>query len=335
VNLARDVTVNYRVATAPAPTATEGSDFQFVDGTGTPLPGTPPITGTLTFGPGATSAFIDVKALLDGIKEPAEKFTLELFGNSHGALIGGRTTHVVTINDTNQPGVIQWSPAVVTANEESGAVTLTILRTGINLSQDVSVSFRIDAPNAGTATPSADYSSPLGTVTFLAGETTKTVTLTPFNDNLTEPTETIRILLHSATGGATLGPNKIAVVNLVDGAERFTGRYAGTFTGSFQFGGPRSGTEAFSVNNAAITVLQICGGGQCEPIDGSNGNVAFNGDAAFVFGSVLVGDSSCAFTGKFTPSGAAVTATGTWSCDSAELGEGSGTWSATRTSLTP
>ncbi|HZN78457.1 MAG TPA: Calx-beta domain-containing protein [Mycobacterium sp.] len=334
VNLARDVTVKYRVATTPAPTATEGTDFQFVDAAGTPLPGTPPITGTLTFGPGATSAFIDVKALLDGIKEPTESFTIELFENSHGALINGRTRHVVTINDTNQAGVIQWSPAVVTANEESGAVTLTIIRTGTNLSQDVSVSYRLDAPNAGTATPSADYSSPLGTVTFAAGQTTQTVTLTPFNDNLTEPTETIRILLHDPTGGATLGLNKVVIVNLVDGAERFNGQYSGTFTGSFEFGGPVSGTERFSVSNAVITVSQICGGGVCDnAITNSTGDVFFNGDVTFTFGSLVVGDSTCAFTGRFTPSGTAVSAAGTWTCSSVEDGQGNGTWRATRTSL--
>jgi hypothetical protein len=205
VNLARDVTVDYGLAlTGAPPTAEAGVDF-----TGG--------AGTLTFGPGATSAVIEITALLDGVKEPAETFTLQLSNPSSGAtLIPARTFHVVTIKDTNQAGVIQWMPAAVTANEAGGAVTLTIQRTGTNLAQDISVSYALDPINRGTATPDVDYTFAAGTVTFGAGETTKTVTVTPLSDALTEPTETIRITLSSPTGGATLGANKTVVVNLVN-----------------------------------------------------------------------------------------------------------------------
>jgi hypothetical protein len=334
VNLARDVTVDYGLAlTATPPTADVGTDFLTRAGrTGDFVAAG---SGRLTFGAGATSAVIDVKALLDGLKEPAEKFTLELSNPSSGAtLIPGRTFHVVTIRDTTQAGVIQWASATATANEEGGAVTLTIRRTGTNLAQDISVSYAVDPVNRGTATPDADYMFAPGTVTFGGGETTKTVTLMPLDDALTEVTETIRITLHSPTGGATLGANKTVVVSLVDGTERFTGRYSGTFTGSFQLGGARSGTEAFNVNNAAIAVSQICRGGECEAVDGS-GTVSFNGDATFAFDSVLFGNAACTFTGRFTASGTTAGAAGTWSCDSADLGHGQGTWRATRASLTP
>ncbi|HMC68753.1 MAG TPA: Calx-beta domain-containing protein, partial [Mycobacteriales bacterium] len=205
LNLARDVTVDYGVAlTATPPTATAGVDF-----TGG--------SGTLTFGPGATSAIIEIPALPDGVKGPAKTFTLQLSNPSSGAtVIPARTFHVVTIRDTTQAGVIQWMPTAVTANENGGAVTLTIQRTGTNLAQDISVSYALDSINRGTATPDVDYTFAAGTVTFGAGETTKTVTLTPLSDALPEPTETIRITLHSPTGGATLGANKTMVVNLVN-----------------------------------------------------------------------------------------------------------------------
>ena len=204
VNLARDVTVDYGLAlTGTPPTAQQGVDF-----TGG--------TGTLTFGPGATSAVIEIGALQDGVIGPAKTFTLQLSNPSSGSTLSARTFHVVTIRDTTQAGVIQWMPAAVTANENGGAVTLTIQRTGTNLAQDINVSYALDPINRGTATPDVDYTFAAGTVTFGAGETTKTVTLTPLSDALPEPTETIRITLHSPTGGATLGANKTMVVNLVN-----------------------------------------------------------------------------------------------------------------------
>jgi hypothetical protein len=325
VNLAGGVTVDYRVVSDPPPTATEGVDFT-IGG-----------TGSLTFGPGATTAFIEISTVLDTVKEPSETFTLQLSNPSSGAtLIASRTSHVVTIRDMNQSGVIQWAAAVVNANEEGGPVTLTIQRTGTNLAQDVSVSYALDPINRGTATPDVDYSFAAGTVTFGAGEKTKTVTLTPINDDLTELTETIRITLNSPTGGATLGPNKTIVVNLVDGVERFNGRYAGTFSGAFPAGSV-SGTEAFSVTNAVIAVSRICGGsGVCDTtVVNGDSKLSFNGDATFTLATVLVGGATCDFTGKFSASATAASAAGTWTCDSQTQGPGQGSWRATRTSLTP
>ena len=122
-------------------------------------------SGTLTFGPGATSAIIEIPALPDGVKGPAKTFTLQLSNPSSGAtVIPARTFHVVTIRDTTQAGVIQWMPAAVTANENGGAVTLTIQRTGTNLAQDISVSYALDSINRGTATPDVDYTFAAGTV---------------------------------------------------------------------------------------------------------------------------------------------------------------------------
>ena len=91
VNLARDVTVDYGLAlTGTPPTAQQGVDF-----TGG--------TGTLTFGPGATSAVIEIGALQDGVIGPAKTFTLQLSNPSSGAtLISARTFHVVTIRNTTR-----------------------------------------------------------------------------------------------------------------------------------------------------------------------------------------------------------------------------------------
>jgi beta-glucosidase len=85
------VTVDYGLAlTGTPPTAAAGVDF-----TGG--------SGTLTFGPGATSAIIEITALPDGVKGPAKTFTLQLSNPSSGATVTpARTFHVVTIRDTTR-----------------------------------------------------------------------------------------------------------------------------------------------------------------------------------------------------------------------------------------
>ncbi|MGH3372033.1 MAG: Calx-beta domain-containing protein, partial [Nocardioidaceae bacterium] len=181
-NLAGDVTVNYAVVLGRfPPDATPGIDFT-VSGIDFTVSG----AGVLRFGPGATSATIDVAALADTLKEPVESFVLELSGPSHGGTVTpSKATHVVRITDFNQAGIIQWAVAAVPAKEDGGAIELRIKRTGINLAQDVVVSYALDA-NPGTAQP-VDYDFTPGSVTFGAGETEKTVSFTPVNDMSVEP----------------------------------------------------------------------------------------------------------------------------------------------------
>jgi hypothetical protein len=52
----------------------------------------------------------------------------------------------------------------------------------------------------GTATAGSDYVAKSGTVTFLPGETTKTVTISVKGDKTTEPDETFFVNLSSASG---------------------------------------------------------------------------------------------------------------------------------------
>ena len=60
------------------------------------------------------------------------------------------------------------------------------------------------ATAAGTATPLADYTSGSGTVTFAAGEVSKTVTVLVNGDFLDEADETFTVTLSNPSGG-TLG----------------------------------------------------------------------------------------------------------------------------------
>ena len=76
-----------------------------------------------------------------------------------------------------------------------------------------------------------DYEATMGTLTFGASETTKTVLVPIFNDTLVEGTETFLFNLSNPQGGATLGSPTQATVSIVDndqgGAIQFS---AATYT---------------------------------------------------------------------------------------------------------
>ena len=66
------------------------------------------------------------------------------------------------------------------------------------------------ATSNGTAT-GADYSAAIGTLTFAAGETTKTFDVTVANDGAAEANETVNLTLTS--GGATVGTSLLSIVD--------------------------------------------------------------------------------------------------------------------------
>jgi hypothetical protein len=172
------LSVNYTVGG----TASLGTDY-----TGIPLVGT---TKTVTIAAGSTSATVTVDPTADSTIELDETVALSLAAGS-GYAIG--TTGAVSgtiINDDFPAITLAVSPAAVPENG-SGSLVYTL-----NFSVTGSAAFGSDYSQTGAST----FSSASGQVTFAAGASTTTITLTANADNLVEPDETVGLTLSAGSG---------------------------------------------------------------------------------------------------------------------------------------
>lgn len=139
------------------------------------------------------------------------------------------TASDLTANDTNglldvfantvptpgQPGQFQFDAETVDVNESDGTVTLTVTRTGGTYGI-VRVNFA--TANSG-ATAGSDYTETTGTLTFLNGETSKTITVPIQEETTFEANETFTVTLSNPTATATLGTAVSTTVSITNDDE--------------------------------------------------------------------------------------------------------------------
>jgi Calx-beta domain len=192
------VTVDYSTSNG---TAIAGSDYTAT-------------SGTLTFAAGVTSRTFTIPIVKDTLDESDETVNLTLSNPTGGATIGASDTAVLTIIDNDTGGVLQFSSATYTVNEgvRSGKALIKVTRSGGRAS-GVSVDYTI---TDGTAVAGADYGAPNGTLTFNAGQTSKTFTIDIINDLVDEPNKSVNLVLSNPQGGSSLGARNTAVLNIVN-----------------------------------------------------------------------------------------------------------------------
>jgi DNA/RNA endonuclease G (NUC1) len=132
---------------------------------------------------------------------------------SHSATCDSGTP-TPTPTPTPNHGALQFSAATYTVSETGSTASITVNRTG---GSDGSVTVGYATSN-GTATSGAglDYTAASGTLTFAAGETTKSFSVQILDDAVYEGDETVNLALTSPTGGATLGTQSTATLTITD-----------------------------------------------------------------------------------------------------------------------
>ncbi|MDB9435378.1 Calx-beta domain-containing protein, partial [Dolichospermum lemmermannii CS-548] len=197
---------------------------------------------SVIFNDGENSKTVTIPIVDDTTFELNETINLALSNPSNGFNLGGQNTATLTIidNDTPVPGILAFSSATYSINEDgTPVVAVTLTRTG---GSDLEVSATIVLSN-GTASAGEDYNNQDIVVTFADKQTSKTVTIPIINDTVYEPTETVNLTLSNPTGGATLGTQKTATLNIVDND---------AIPGTIQFS-----NTAYSVNENGTPVTAV------------------------------------------------------------------------------
>ncbi|MDY7013385.1 MAG: Calx-beta domain-containing protein, partial [Cyanobacteriota bacterium] len=152
----------------------------------------------------------------DALVETTETLALSLSNVTGGATIGTQETAVLEIvdNDVAVPGTLAFGNPTYSINENGTVANITVTRAE---GSDGAVSAEVNL-TGGTATAGADFSNifPIS-VNFADGESgSKTVTIPIVNDTSVEVTETLNLALANLVGGAILGSQGTAVLEIID-----------------------------------------------------------------------------------------------------------------------
>ncbi len=150
-----------------------------------------PISGTITFSPGQTSAMITVEALGDTAAEPSEDFLVNVTS------VSGATGEAVgrgVIVDDDGPATITISDATVSAGSGPTEAVFTVTLSG-SIDEQISVAF---ATSDDTAVAPFDYQNVSGNLVFTpGGPVTQEIRVIVNGSSMPQPDQTFFVNLSS------------------------------------------------------------------------------------------------------------------------------------------
>ncbi len=219
-------------------------------------------TNTFTFtGAGWTETVVNVEAFTDS--QNITRTASQLTGTApppvtpSNVSISALTSSVAEGNGGTTANTMQFQIALATAATSAQSVAWGL--------------------SGGTATAADFTGATSGTVTFAAGETKKTVTLTILGDAVVEPNETVTIALSNATSGLTIATGTATATITNDDTAApppTTGAITGTAGTDFLFGAAGSDT----INGLAGNDY-LYGRAGDDILDGGTGNDRMTGEA--------------------------------------------------------
>lgn len=195
------VTVSYNAAVG---TATSG-DFSLA-------------SGAVTFPSGSASGStqpITLGVVTDALDEDDETLTVNL-STAEGATLGNGTTTVTIQDDDPLPALTVADAGIL---EGANGSTLLVLTVSLAPASGRTVTVNYATGNGSASTPS-DYTAASGMLTFDAGATTRTITLTIAGDTVAEPDETVTVTLSNPTNATLARAVGTATIRDDDYAQR-------------------------------------------------------------------------------------------------------------------
>ncbi len=172
------------------------------------------ISQTLSFADGEGLKSITLNIVDDSSYEGEEVFSLNL-SNVVGTSLGNQSTSTIAIVEDDEvppAGVIQFSGASYSVDENAGSILITVTRANGSFG-----SARVNVATVdGTAIADEDYLTPTETLTFLDGETSQTISIIILDDVEYESNESFNLVLSNLEGDAALGNPDTVTVTIVE-----------------------------------------------------------------------------------------------------------------------
>ena len=193
----RDVAVNYATSDLTAKSGQpSGNDYVAA-------------SGRATIRAGNTTTTVPVTLVDDSTEEQIERFQIVLSGATNARLGDGLGIGEIVDDDGDVQILSEDAAAVYEGDSTAAQFT-------VRLSQAASVAVTVDyTTENGLAEAGSDYTADSGTLTFAAGETDETVSVTILDDDVAEITEMFRLKLSNPSGNARVGDD-IAVATILD-----------------------------------------------------------------------------------------------------------------------
>jgi hypothetical protein len=167
--------------------------------------------GTLSFSPGETDKTINVQVNGDTVFESDETLTVNLSIPINATFVKSQGIGTI-VNDDPAGGTLRFSQPTYAVQESATGVSITVERTS-GVMQAATVDY---ATSNVTASSRSDYTSAFGTLSFAAGETTKTFTVLINEDSHVESLESLQLTLSNPTGDAVIGQPSSATLEITD-----------------------------------------------------------------------------------------------------------------------
>ena len=195
-----DATINFVVRLDPAADGAVSVEYATSDGSakaGNDYTGT---SGTLTFAPGETAKTVAIAILDDDTEENDETLTLTL-SNAPNAEIKDTTATGTISDDEADEQAVETTPTLSISGGSGKEGDDDEIDFIVTLDEEASDTVTVDYATAdGTADAGDDYTAKSGTLSFAAGETSKTISIAIKDDIENEGDETFTVTLSNASG---------------------------------------------------------------------------------------------------------------------------------------
>jgi hypothetical protein len=182
-------------------------DFSTVDGTANSPSDLVATSGTVTIPAGEGSGVAAVPIRGDVADEPNEMFSVNLKNPANAAILDDQAT--VTIVDDDPPPIVSVGDVAVVEGDTGTTNATFIVTLSPASGKQVQVTY---ATSNGTAVAPGDYAAASGSLTFLKGQTSKTVTIAVKGDTALEGDESFTFALSSPVNATTIAGTATGVI---------------------------------------------------------------------------------------------------------------------------